>query len=625
MKNAKDDDISRSARLGGVGMQIFLSYASEDREHADQVHLALAAGGYQVFFDRDSLPPGGEYHTRIRNAVEHSDIFVFLISPNSVAAGSYALTELKYARTKWPHPKGRVLPVRLQEVAWEQIPSFLKAVTVLEPEGNIPAETLVAVSEMIEEVIEEGLSAQTMGASNSDAESVAEFEKTHKITVPVLIAVIGMVGVLGAAAIANWDKLFPPRSKVTAETTNAVSDAANTAIPASNVPLKGASILDSSLDSTDRRSLRMNLSPQDTSAHLGVASCASSVCHGNVSKQENTNVRQNEYVVWLRQGRHSSAYRTLLNDKSRQIASRLDIGEPENALECLGCHSDPVPSNLAGARHQLSDGVGCEVCHGGAADWIESHAKPRANHASNVAQGMRPLNDPLNAFSLCFSCHVDFRLPPDLRKLHESGHPVGGFDLQLFIANQPPHYDVDKDYTERKRNDPFFSVWMASIASSLQVYLPLIEEPGGFEVVYPQLKLLESATKVIDPTTYPAILERTRKFQTPTTALQRTKLASELTKIIAANSRAWLSTRTGTDTLNNIREELLNMAADSFILNYDFAANVFVALQELCIAIGDDDSWRVRLDLLYETVKTNDDFDPSHTRQVLTKIITDSY
>ena len=143
--------------------------------------------------------------------------------------------------------------------------------------------------------------------------------------------------------------------------------------------------------------------------------------------------------------------------------------------------------------------------------------------------------------------------------------------------------------------------------------------------MYPQLKLLESATKVIDPTTYPAILERTRKFQTPTTAVKRTKLATQLTKIIAANSRAWLSTETGADKLGDIRKELLKTAADSFILNYDFAANVFVALQELCIAIGDDDSWRVRLDLLHETVKTNDDFDPSHARQVLTEIITDSY
>ena len=202
-------------------MQIFISYASEDYELADQVHLALSGRGHKVFFDKESLPPSGDYHTRIRNAVEHSDIFVFLISPNSVAVGSYALTELKYARAKWPHPKGRVLPVVLQEVAWEQIPSFLKAVTVLEPKGNAAAETLVAVSEMMTEVGEEELSTQTIDSSYKHVGSYLEIEKAHKITVPVLVAVIGLVGALGAATIANWDKLFPSESDVAASNPSA--------------------------------------------------------------------------------------------------------------------------------------------------------------------------------------------------------------------------------------------------------------------------------------------------------------------------------------------------------------------------------------------------------------------
>ena len=91
-------------------MQIFISYATEDREIAEQIYLALTEAGDQVFFDRTSLPPGDAYHTRIRSAVEQSDLFIFLITPNSVTRGRYTLTELQYARKKWPHPKGGVLP-----------------------------------------------------------------------------------------------------------------------------------------------------------------------------------------------------------------------------------------------------------------------------------------------------------------------------------------------------------------------------------------------------------------------------------------------------------------------------------------------------------------------------------
>jgi TIR domain/Yip1 domain len=119
---------------------VFLSYASEQRDIADQIKLALGDSGHEVFFDRDSLPAGDDYHPRIRKAVENSDAFVFLISPQSVAQGCYALTELKYAREKWPNPRGKLLPVMIEKTDYRQIPPYLKAISVLEPEGNAPAE-----------------------------------------------------------------------------------------------------------------------------------------------------------------------------------------------------------------------------------------------------------------------------------------------------------------------------------------------------------------------------------------------------------------------------------------------------------------------------------------------------
>jgi hypothetical protein len=56
-------------------MNIFLSYASEDREFADQVHLALVGGGHHVFFDTASLPPAGDYRATIAAAVGESDLY----------------------------------------------------------------------------------------------------------------------------------------------------------------------------------------------------------------------------------------------------------------------------------------------------------------------------------------------------------------------------------------------------------------------------------------------------------------------------------------------------------------------------------------------------------------------
>jgi TIR domain len=108
--------------------------------------FALTGAGHHVFFDKESLPAGGDYHARIRHAIEQSDIFIYLVSAKSVSEGSYALTELKYARAKWPHPKGRVIPVVLRDADRESIPNYLNAVTWLEPEGNIAAEVAAAVA-----------------------------------------------------------------------------------------------------------------------------------------------------------------------------------------------------------------------------------------------------------------------------------------------------------------------------------------------------------------------------------------------------------------------------------------------------------------------------------------------
>ncbi len=128
--------------------QVFLSYAAEDRDAAESIQLALLGAGYRVFFDRQSLPAAGDYYAGIQSAVSASDFFVFLVSAHSVAAGSFALTELKQVRAKWPHPKGRVLPVLVDPAGLERLPNYLRSVTFLEPEGHLAAEVLMSVDAM---------------------------------------------------------------------------------------------------------------------------------------------------------------------------------------------------------------------------------------------------------------------------------------------------------------------------------------------------------------------------------------------------------------------------------------------------------------------------------------------
>ncbi|MGZ8211871.1 MAG: SUMF1/EgtB/PvdO family nonheme iron enzyme [Burkholderiales bacterium] len=132
-------------RCCGLAVKVFLSYASEDRPVAEQISLALAAQGHDVCVDREDLPPGDEFHTRIRRAIETSDQFVFLVSAHALDAGSYTINELEIAQKTWPHPAGRVLPVLLRPTDLARVPNYLKSVTLLQTEGNVAAMVADAV------------------------------------------------------------------------------------------------------------------------------------------------------------------------------------------------------------------------------------------------------------------------------------------------------------------------------------------------------------------------------------------------------------------------------------------------------------------------------------------------
>jgi hypothetical protein len=128
---------------------IFISYAKEQRVTADRIALSLRTSGYKVFLDTDDLLPGISYDERIQQAIAESAAFVFLISPNSLTDGRYTLSELKFAREKWNNPSHAILPVIVEPVPHETIPEYLKAVTILEPKGNVAAEVTAAVSKMV--------------------------------------------------------------------------------------------------------------------------------------------------------------------------------------------------------------------------------------------------------------------------------------------------------------------------------------------------------------------------------------------------------------------------------------------------------------------------------------------
>lgn len=223
--------------------------------------------------------------------------------------------------------------------------------------------------------------------------------------------------------------------------------------------------------------------------HLGVATCAGSTCHGR-NEADGEIVRQDELMRWQEEstpgGAHSRAFRVLGEPRGLAIGKRLGIGDPRDDQMCLGCHATPAPQR--GARFQLSDGVGCEACHGAASGWLATHYETGANHARNVSQGLKALDEPATRASVCLDCHFgsDGAGQFVTHRIMAAGHPRVSFELDLFSTLQQ-HHDEDADYRDRKGATNSVRFWAVGQALAVDRSLGLFAKPGiATEGIFPE-------------------------------------------------------------------------------------------------------------------------------------------
>jgi hypothetical protein len=135
-----------SERPGATEVKLFLSYDSEQFALAESLTQRLEAAGHDVFFDRHDLLPGDAYDREIAARVARAQAMIFLASKTSIAPGAYALSELKLAEQRWPRPHGRVIGVLLDGIGPAEVPAYLRSVSLLQPQGDVVAEVVHAVT-----------------------------------------------------------------------------------------------------------------------------------------------------------------------------------------------------------------------------------------------------------------------------------------------------------------------------------------------------------------------------------------------------------------------------------------------------------------------------------------------
>lgn len=224
--------------------------------------------------------------------------------------------------------------------------------------------------------------------------------------------------------------------------------------------------------------------------HMGVSTCSSTVCHGSTKSNSNYNVQLNEYITWSHQDMHAKAYSVLLNERSRAIAAKMGIGEASKAKICLDCHTDNVPAEMRGKEFNLTDGIGCEACHGGAEKWIETHTTQKTTYEQNLERGMYPTANVQQRAALCLSCHVGNADKFATHRIMGAGHPRLSFELDTFLALMPAHHQIDKDYAQRKPTYSRTAVWAYGQLESARTQAQLVQQHFSRDgATFPELAL----------------------------------------------------------------------------------------------------------------------------------------
>lgn len=404
------------------------------------------------------------------------------------------------------------------------------------------------------------------------------------------------------------------------------------------------------------------LPQQDGKTHMGVATCAASQCHGSAVPRDGSNVLQDEYVTWTQNDSHSKAYELLSNDRSRAMATRLGLAAARSAKICLDCHADNVPQARRGERFQISDGVGCEACHGGAESWLSSHHNvPAVSHADNVAAGLYPTDKASERADLCLSCHLGTRDKFATHRIMAAGHPRLSFELDTFTelwrtAGRQPHYRVDADYRARKNAASHSYTWAAGLLQEGRRRLALI---GGGKTtgdrMFPELALYDChachrsmksvqwrrlrrhggagpGRPFINDGTFVMAWTLARAVSPSeadelASALQALHLAGdrsiEVLRQAAADldanlarMQAKLTERIVSSRERRILEEILTTGADGEFLDYASAEQAFMAVQMLAFELNDS-AMQSEIDVLAEALDDDERYKPAQFARLL--------
>ncbi len=178
---------------------------------------------------------------------------------------------------------------------------------------------------------------------------------------------------------------------------------------------------------------------------VGVASCTASGCHGGGKPGE---IVGSEYNIWISEDPHSNAFSVLYDEASFRMLQLLDGKDavaPYADDRCLACHSTTFAPPRDDRGAVISDGVGCEACHGPAERWLGPHVAGRLSTTTKAQLGMWDTDRLSSRAKICADCHVGGPQREVNHDLIAAGHPRLQFEMGAYFEAMPKHWDENRD------------------------------------------------------------------------------------------------------------------------------------------------------------------------------------
>lgn len=160
---------------------------------------------------------------------------------------------------------------------------------------------------------------------------------------------------------------------------------------------------------------------------VGTGKCK--ICHKKAEDGE-------QYGIWEKSA-HAKAYETLAGDEAKAIAQKKGIADPQKADECLKCHvtAHGVAAEFLGKKYAITDGVGCESCHGAGGDYDKKSVMVAVTSGETEAASVGLV---IPDKTVCVQCH------------NEESPTFDGFDFDEMVKKIAHPIPAEKKATYKK-------------------------------------------------------------------------------------------------------------------------------------------------------------------------------